>query len=114
MRTYEVTVTLRPKGKRDYRHWESWHVETYTFDSPFNIRAATIGIFYHFFGKHPRFHWAASGSLGMGQACDTKSLTKCGLKVEVHQVTRMTEAYEAAREVICRALQPRLTERRAE
>lgn len=113
MRRYEVTVTIKPRGKKHVRHHAEWIVERHEFSSPFNIRAATIAIYAYFFGKPPRFHWAASGSLGMGQASDTKRITKASKEVEVYQVTRMTEAYDSAREVIWRASLPRLTERRA-
>ena len=113
MRHYEVTVTIRPRGKRHVRHHKEWIVEHHEFSSFLNIRAATIAIYAYFFGKHPRFHWAASGSLGMGQASDTKRITKASKDVEVYQVTRITEAYDAVRAVIWRASLPRLTERRA-
>lgn len=113
MRHYEVTVTIKPRGKTHARHHASWTVERYTFESPFNIRAATVQIYAYFFGKSPRFWWAASGHLGMGQACNTKSLTRASKEVEVFQVTRMTLAEDAAREIIWHASQPRLMERRA-
>lgn len=113
MRHYEVTVTTRPKGKESYRFHRFWTSETYEVEYPFDIRAATVACFRHFFGCDPVWWWAASGSLGMGDARDSKHTTRTRRTIEVHQVTRMTAAYDAAREVIWRASLPRLTERRA-
>lgn len=113
MRTYDVTVTVKPRGKWHARHHQSWTVERYSFDSPLNIRGATIAIYSYFFGSHPRMHWAASGSLGMGQAGNTKRLSRATKEVEVFQVDRMTQAARAAEEIIQKCSQPRLMERRA-
>ena len=113
MRRYKVTVTIRPKGKESYRFARFWISETYEVEYQFNIRAVTVACFRHFFGCDPVWWWAASGDLGMGGARDSKHTTRTHRTIEVFQVTRMTEAYDASREVIWRATQPRLTERRA-
>lgn len=110
MRTYDVTIRTRPNG-RDLTRWQK--VESFTCDCNLNIRAFVIYIFQCHFGKAPKMHWGESGSLCMGQAWDTKRCSRARREVEVFQHNRMTDAYYAAREVIWRASQPRLTERRA-
>ncbi|MES2597216.1 MAG: hypothetical protein V4662_17850 [Verrucomicrobiota bacterium] len=113
MRHYEITVTTKPKGKAHHRHWQSWEVETYGWETSLNIRAVTVLAFAHYFGRHPKNHWAASGSLCMGQAWSAKGMRDSRFEIEVHQSNRMVEAYREARTIIWKAYQPRLAERRA-
>jgi len=110
MRTYEVSVRVRP-NRKEITHWQE--VVSYVCESKLNIRAVVILLFHKHFGAAPKMHWAESGSLCMGQAWDTKRCTRALYEVEVFQQNRMHTAYAEARTIIWNAKLPRLMEGRA-
>lgn len=110
MRTFDVTVRTR-KSTKVTAQWEE--VASFTCDANLNIRAVLIYMYQYYFGKAPKEHWAVSNHLCMGQAWNTKRITRATCEVEIYQHNRMTDAYCEARTIIWNAQQPRLAERRA-
>lgn len=108
MRTFEVYVSSRPRSREVWQETAS-----YVCTSGLNLRAVTILLFMHHFGRAPKLHWACAGSLCMGQACDAKSFTRSRRRIEIHQQTRLSQAYDEVREILYRVSMPKLMERRS-